>query len=197
MILSPCCYMAQTKTGSDSRRQLAEQEGINRWDWTTDKNEQTMKMNKQWRCCYDFWEGRIWAALRSCSIRLATQLLGMRWIRFARKDKQIVQKRLTGFHKFWQMPPLLVQDLVDGKICLVGKRCLFVNWQGRTNTNDWQMTGSEMKICKTNGQIQLKVKTNTIESAGMKLTVVVKDKYRNEERGWFMILRRNESGEIL
>ena len=47
------------------------------------------------------------------------------------------------------------------------------------------------------GQIQLKVKTNTIESAGMKLTVVVKDKYSNEERGWFMNLRRNESGEIL
>ena len=44
------------------------------------------------------------------------------------------------------------------------------------------MTGSEMKICKTNGQIQLKVKTNTIESAGMKLTVVCqltgKDKYQ-------------------
>ena len=59
------------------------------------------------------------------------------------------------------------------------------------------MTSSEMKICKRNGQIQLKVKTNTIESAGMKLTVVVKDKYRNEERGQFVILWRNESGEIL
>ena len=94
-------WLAQIKSGSDSRRQLAEQEGTNRWDWTTDENEQTMKMNKQWRCCYDFWEGRVWAALRSCSIRLATQLLVMRWVRFARKDKQIVQKRLTGFHKFW------------------------------------------------------------------------------------------------
>ena len=44
-----------------------------------------------------------------------------------RNDKQIVQKRLTGFHKFWQMPPLLVQDLVDDKLYLVGKLCLFVN----------------------------------------------------------------------
>ena len=59
------------------------------------------------------------------------------------------------------------------------------------------MTSSEMKICKTNGQIQLKVKTNTIESAGMKFTVVVKDKYRDEERGQFVILWRNESGESL
>ena len=54
-----------------------------------------------------------------------------------------------------------------------------------------------MKICKRNGQIQLKVKTNTIESAGMKLTVVVKDKYRNEERVYFVILWGNESGESL
>ena len=90
-------WLAQIKSGSDSRRQLAEQEGTNRWDWTTDENEQTMKMNKQWRCCYDFWEGRVGAALRSCSIRLATQLLGMRWIRFARKDKQIVQKKVDWF----------------------------------------------------------------------------------------------------
>ena len=59
------------------------------------------------------------------------------------------------------------------------------------------MTSSEMKICKRDGQIQLKVKTNTIESAGMKLTVVVKDKYRNKERGYFVILWRNESGESL
>ena len=54
-----------------------------------------------------------------------------------------------------------------------------------------------MRICKRNGQIQLKVETNTGESAGMKLTVVVKDKYRNEDRGQFVILWRNESGEIL
>ena len=159
-------WLAQIKSGSDSRRQLAEQEGTNRWDWTTDENEQTMKMNKQWRCCYDFWEGRGGEGLR-CGLACSDwQHSSWEWdgLDLRRDDKQIVQKRLTGFHKFWQVPPLLVQCLVDDKIYLVGKRCLFVNWQGRTNTTNWQTTSSEMKFVKgmdkynwKSRQIQLKV----------------------------------------
>ena len=55
----------------------------------TDENEQTEGNEDD-----VVTSGRGGAALRSCLIRLATQLLGMRWIRFARKDKQIVQKKV-------------------------------------------------------------------------------------------------------
>ena len=77
MILSPCCYMAQTKTGSDSRRQLAEQEGTN------SEIEQQIRMNKQWRWTNNedvvMTSGRVWYGLRCGLARSDWQHSSWEW----------------------------------------------------------------------------------------------------------------------
>ena len=165
MILSPCCYdWPRSNLG-----QIAEGNSLSKKE-QTDEIEQQMRMIKQWRWTNNedvvMTSGRGGEGLR-CGLAWSDwQHSSWEWdgLDLRRDDKQIVQKRLTGFHKFWQVPPLLVQCLVDDKIYLVGKRCLFVNWQERTNATNWQTTSSEMKFVKgmdkynwKSRQIQLKV----------------------------------------
>ena len=83
-------WLAQIESGSD----ITEGNSLSKKEQTdeieqTDENEQTEENEDD-----VVTSGRGGAALRSCSIRLATQLLEMRWIRFAKKRQTNCSKKV-------------------------------------------------------------------------------------------------------